>query len=539
MLTFLKVTGFAIIDELQIEFEDGFNVITGETGAGKSIIVNALSTLISGKTSSEMVRSSASHAEVTGHFFKGDGEYILKRIINPSGRSRALLNENPVTLTKLEELGDMLVNIYGQNEFQHLLDKANYVSMLDSLLSLEGEQKALAEKVREMKSVSSLLEVKKREVEGRDREIALLEFQIKEIEEANLREGEEPEIRERLKVLKDAEKIRSVLSSIAEGMYESDDAVHGMLKGFVSTLKPFSGIEAMESLKSRIESLCFAVEDVLSELKGVEKVLDDDPDELARLEERLSRLYTLKDKYGKTYEDIREYGKRAAKRLEYLKTLADDIGELEKKKISLDNWVRQEADKLSAARKEGIKNVERAVVDELRFVSMKGMLFKIDITDKGIIEENGRDDVELLISTNPGEDLKPLRKVASGGELSRIMLAIKRIMGGEEERTLIFDEIDAGIGGKVADMVGKRLKDLSKKNQVICITHLPQIAVYGDHHYLVEKVQDKKSTRTKIKELRAGERTREVARMLGGTAITEKTILRAEEMLGNDQKSRN
>jgi DNA repair protein RecN (Recombination protein N) len=449
------------------------------------------------------------------------------------------LNESPVTLTRLEELGDTLINIYGQNEFQHLLDKANYISMLDNLLSLEGQQKTLAEKVREMKNVSGLLETKKREVEGRDKEIALLEFQVEEIEKANLREGEEAEIKERLKVLKDAEKIRSVLSSIADGMYEGDDAVHGMLKGFAFTLKPFSSIEAMESLKARIESLCFAVEDALSEVKGVEKTLNDDPDELARLEERLSRLYTLKDKYGKTYEDIKEYAKRGEKRLEYLKALSDDIGELEKNKVALEGWVRQQADKLSVARREGVRSIEKAVVDELRFLSMKGMLFKIEITDKGVIEEDGRDDVELLISTNPGEDLKPLRKVASGGELSRIMLAIKRIIGGEEERTLIFDEIDAGIGGKVADMVGKRLKDLSKKNQVICITHLPQIAVYGDHHYLVEKVLEKKSTRTKIKELTAGERTREVARMLGGAAITEKTILRAEEMLGNDQKSRN
>ena len=192
---------------------------------------------------------------------------------------------------------------------------------------------------------------------------------------------------------------------------------------------------------------------------------------------------------------------------------------LKRREVSLDTWVRQQAEKLSATRKEGVKNIERAVIDELSFLSMKGMLFKIEVTDKGIIEEDGRDDVELLISTNPGEQLKPLRKVASGGELSRIMLAIKKIMGGEEERTLIFDEIDAGIGGKVADMVGKRLKDLSKNNQVICITHLPQIAVYGDHHFLVEKAQEKKSTRTKIKKLSAGERTQEVARMLGGMAI--------------------
>ncbi len=539
MLTFLKVTGFAIIDELQVEFEDGFNVITGETGAGKSIIINALSTLINAKTSSEMVRSSANHAEVTGHFFKGEGEYILKRVINLSGRSRALLNENPVTLARLEELGEMLINIYGQNEFQHLLDRTHYISMLDRLLLLEGERKDLSEKVRELKSVSGLLEARKGEIGGRDKEVALLEFQVDEIGKADLREGEEAEIRERLKVLKDAEKIHATLSSVAEGIYEGDGAVQETLKRFASMLRPFGSIEAMENLRIKLESLSFAVEDVLLELKSIEKTLHDDPDELARLEERLSRLYTLKDKYGKTYEDIGDYAEKAGKRLEYLKALSDDISDLEKKKASLETLVRQKAEKLSSGRKEGLRRIEKAVADELAHLSMKGMQFKIEMTDRDVIEEDGKDDVELLISTNPGEDLKPLRKVASGGELSRIMLAIKRIMGGEEERTLIFDEIDSGIGGKVAEMVGRRLKDLSKKNQVICITHLPQIAVYGDHHFLVEKIQEKKSTTTKIKKLFADERTQEVARMLGGIAITEKTILRAEEMLKHDQESRN
>ncbi len=539
MLTFLKVTGFAIIDELQVEFEDGFNVITGETGAGKSIIINALSTLINAKTSSEMVRSSANHAEVTGHFFKGEGEYILKRVINLSGRSRALLNENPVTLARLEELGEMLINIYGQNEFQHLLDRTHYISMLDRLLLLEGERKDLSEKVRELKSVSGLLEARKGEIGGRDKEVALLEFQVDEIGKADLREGEEAEIRERLKVLKDAEKIHATLSSVAEGIYEGDGAVQETLKRFASMLRPFGSIEAMENLRIKLESLSFAVEDVLLELKSIEKTLHDDPDELARLEERLSRLYTLKDKYGKTYEDIGDYAEKAGKRLEYLKALSDDISDLEKKKASLETLVRQKAEKLSSGRKEGLRRIEKAVADELAHLSMKGMQFKIEMTDRDVIEEDGKEDVELLISTNPGEDLKPLRKVASGGELSRIMLAIKRIMGGEEERTLIFDEIDSGIGGKVAEMVGRRLKDLSKKNQVICITHLPQIAVYGDHHFLVEKIQEKKSTTTKIKKLFADERTQEVARMLGGIAITEKTILRAEEMLKHDQESRN
>jgi DNA repair protein RecN (Recombination protein N) len=538
MLTFLKVKGFAIIDELQVDFEDGFNVITGETGAGKSIIINALSTLISAKASSEMVRSNAGHAEVIGHFFKDDKELLLKRVINTSGRSRALLNDNPVTLNRMDELGNVLINIYGQNEFQHLLDKTSYIEMLDNILSLRAETESLAEKVREMKGITAELEAKKKEIDGRDKEIALLEFQIDEIERENLRKGEESEIKERLKVLKDAEKIRNTLALLREGMYEGDNAVYGMFKTFIMLLKPFCNIEAIDILKAKIESMSFVVEDVLTEIKGMEKMLDDDPDELQRLDDRLSRLYTLKSKYGKTYEDIMMYKDVSQKRLAYLKSISCDIEELEEKKGLLDIEIRQLADKLSRERRDGSPGIEKSIIDELSFLSMKGMQFRVEMKDKGMIDEDGRDDIELLISTNPGELPKPLRKIASGGELSRIMLAIKKVIGGDEERTLVFDEIDAGIGGKVADMVGKRLKDLSKKHQVICITHLPQIAVYGDHHFLVEKIQEKQTTRTMIKKLSATERVNEIARMLGGAAITEKTISRSEEMLNNAEKSR-
>jgi DNA repair protein RecN (Recombination protein N) len=537
MLTFLKVTGFAIIDELQVQFEDGLNIITGETGAGKSIIINALSTLIKAKTSSEMVRSNVGQAEVTGHFFKGDEEYLLKRIINATGRSRALLNDTPVTLSRMDELGSILINIYGQNEFQYLLDKTSYIVMLDNILSLEDDRESLAEKVREMKGITVLLETKKKEIAGRDKEIALLEFQIDEIERENLREGEEDQIKERLKVLKDAEKIRNALVSIRECMYEDDNAVYGMLKTFTVLLKPFNDIEAIEKLKAKIESISFVVEDVLLEIKSMEKMLDDDPDELQRLDDRLSRLYSLKNKYGKTYEEIMIYEDAAQKRLAYLKSISDDIEELEKKNVLLDALIGQLAESLSASRREGGPRIEKAIIDELGFLSMKGIQFRVEITDKNLIDEDGKDDIELLISTNPGEHPKPLRKIASGGELSRIMLAIKRVIGSDEERTLVFDEIDAGIGGKVADMVGKRLKDLSKKHQVICITHLPQIAVYGDHHFLVEKFQEKQATRTNIKKLSAKERVDEIARMLGGAAITERTILRSEEMLHNAEKS--
>lgn len=539
MLTFLKVTGFAIIDEIQIEFNRGFNVITGETGAGKSIIINALSTLIKAKASSEMVRSNASQAEVTGHFFRGNEEYLLKRTISASGRSRAMFNDSPVTLNKMDEIGNILVNIYGQNESQNLLDRANYVEMIDDILHLKDSREYLAEQVRKLREVNEKLERQKKAIEGRDNEISLLEFQIDEIERENIEKNEENQIRERLKILKDAEKIRNILASIEEGIYESDNAVHGMLQTFIALLRPFSNIEAMEGLRARFESMSFVIEDIFSEMKGMEKFLDNNPDELQKLDDKLARLYAIKDKYGKTYEDIAMYKNSALKRLSCLKNISDNIKDLENKKLLLDEKINDLAGKLSKARREGAPGIERAIIDELKLLYMKGMRFVIKFTDKVAIDESGGDDIDLLISANPGEELKPLRKIASGGEISRIMLAIKKVIGGDEERTLVFDEIDSGIGGRVADMVGKRLKDLSKKHQVICITHLPQIAVYGDYHYLVEKVQGDRSTRTNIKKLSKTERVKEIARMIGGAVITEKTIIRSEEMLQNAEKSGN
>jgi DNA repair protein RecN (Recombination protein N) len=536
MLTFLKVKDFAIIDELQIEFEEGLNVITGETGAGKSIIINALSTLMNARVSPDIVRSNTPQAEVSGHFFCGDDEYVVRRIIAQSGRSRAFLNDNPVTMGRLEETGKRLVNIYGQNEFQHLLEKDNYVDIIDNLLSLTGEREGLAEKVSTLKRLKAETETKKREVEGREKEMYLLEFQRDEIEKAALREGEEEEVRERLKLLKDAEKIKGALETITAHLFDDEQSMHTMCRRLVSLLKPFHAIEPMEKLKGRIESLAFDVEDIMEDIKGVEKSVAFDADELEMLEGRLSHIFELKNKYGKGYGEIMAFAYAAEERLAYLSTISEDIAVLGREQSLLEKEVGLLAQVLSEKRRTGAAPIERAIVDELGFLSMKEVLFRIDVTDKGAIDEEGADDIELLISTNPGEPLKPLRKIASGGELSRIMLAIKRVIGGEEEKTLIFDEVDAGIGGRVAELVGKRLKGLAKDHQIICITHLPQIAMYGDHHFLVEKRQEGDGTKTGIRALSRDERAAEIARMIGGVTITEKTLQRAEEMLHNAEK---
>ncbi|OPY79175.1 MAG: DNA repair protein RecN [Syntrophorhabdus sp. PtaU1.Bin153] len=536
MLAFLRVKDFAIINELQVEFGEGFNVITGETGAGKSIIINALSSLMKAKTSADAVRAGADQAEVIGHFFYKDEEFILRRIISVSGKSRAFLNDNPVSASRLAEMGDTLVNIYGQNEFQYLLNKESYIGILDSLLSLDNERSILAEKVQALRRCEAELNGKRKEAEGREKEIALLEFQVEEIDREKLKEGEEEDLKARVKILKDAEKIRGVLHAIGEGLYEGEESAHINFRKSVSLLKPFSSIDVVERLKERIETVSFDIEDIFTRIKDMEKGLFCNPEELQKFEERLFRIYELKSKYGKTYEDIRQYEESANQRLVYLKTLSTDISGLEIRKAVLEDEVKKRADHLSEKRRGGTTPIEKAIVDELSFLSMKGIVFRIGITDKGTIDESGKDDVEFLISTNPGEPLKPLRKIASGGELSRIMLAIKRVIGGDEEKTLIFDEVDAGIGGKVADLVGRRLQDLADTHQVISITHLPQIATYGNHHFLVEKFYEQGTTRTGIRKLSGPERVSELARMLGGATITEKTLQRAEEMIHHAAK---
>lgn len=536
MLTFLKVKGFAIIDELQIEFGEGLNVITGETGAGKSIIINALSTLMRAKVSTDIVRTNAENAEILGHFFYKDQEFILKRIVSANGRSRSFLNDDPITGAKLAELGDTLINIYGQNEFQYLLDKENYIGILDSLLSLDSERLTLADKVQALRRCESELSAKKREAEGREKETALLDFQIDEIERIDLQEGEEERVKERLKILRDAKKIQTSLSEISQGLYEGEESVHMAMKKFESLLRPFHGIDTIQRLIERIDAVSYDMEDIFLQIRELEKGLFYDPNELQKLDERLQSIYEIKSKYGKSYDEIIKFAASAQERLTCLKTLTTDIGDLEKQKAFLTEEVRQLAQHLSKKRKEGTKPVENAIVDELGFLSMKGMQFNISIAEKGIIDENGMDDIDFLISTNPGEPLKPLRRIASGGELSRIMLAVKRVIGGDEEKTLIFDEVDAGIGGRVADLVGRRLQDLSGKHQVICITHLPQIATYADRHFLVEKIVRKGTTRTSVKQVDDSERIQELARMLGGATITEKTIQRAEEMIHHATK---
>jgi DNA repair protein RecN (Recombination protein N) len=539
MLAFLRVKGFAIIDELSIEFKEGLNVLTGETGAGKSMIINALTCLLNARTPTDVVRSTADHAEVFGHCFHAGQEYILKRIIGNQGRSRAFINENPVTAKYLEELGEALVHVYGQNESQQLLSRESYVSVVDRFLGIQADTAILSEKVKNLTAVRQKLESQKTLADTQAKEADLLSYQIEEIDREGISDDEEDKIRQRLKILKDAARIKNVLNDVERGLYEDEQSVHASLGVAATVLRPLTSIEWMENLKKKIEALSFDVEDIISSIRGYEKDLECEPQELEELDDRLSTILRLKDKYGKTHGSIGEFRSWAHARLDQLNSIKTDVQELETEKEFLEKEVSNKAEELSRIRQEGSGKIESLITHELIHLSMKGVRFRVFISRKDSIGEDGQDDIEFLLSTNPGEPLKPLRRVASGGELSRIMLAIKKITGDDEDRTFVFDEIDAGIGGRVAELVGRRLKELSATHQVICITHLPQIAALGDHHFLVRKHQRADSTSTDIREIDNKERIEEIARMLGGIKITTKTIEQAEEMLRNAQESTN
>lgn len=537
MITFLRVRDFAIIDDLHVEFGEGFNVVTGETGAGKSIIINALSALVGQKSAGDMVRTNVQQAEITGHFVSEADDFILKRIISAAGRSRAFLDDDPVNLTRLEELGAKVLTIYGQHDLHHLLDREGYAGIIDDLLGLSDERKVLAGKVEQLRKVKAELESVRKEKDVRENEIALLAFQMEEISRDGPREGEEDEVRERLKVLKDAERIEASLNVIRQGLDEDEHSAHAAVARIVGMVKPLSHLRSIAVLREKLESIGYDIEETVRMTHDIEKDLAFDAEEVAVLDDRLNRINQLKSKYSGTVEGIWLYLEEAKKRFDYLSAVSGDMRSLETEERTLGGEVIGLAEQLTERRKQGIPGIEERIREELKFLSMRNVRFAVTIGDKGRIDEEGKDAIEFVIATNPGEPAKPLRKIASGGELSRIMLAIKSIGGDNEGQTMIFDEIDAGIGGRVADMVGRRLKMLAKKNQIICITHLPQIAAFGDCHFLVEKTQTPTAAKTYIRRLSPEERIGEIARMIGGETLTEKGRQRAEEMLEHAQES--
>jgi DNA repair protein RecN (Recombination protein N) len=561
MLTQLTISNFAIISHLDIHFKPGLNILSGETGAGKSIIISAVNLILGGRAHSDLIRTGSEEARVEALFilpsnpfistvvgemgFSFDGDLVIRRQISREGRNRISINGSLATLQMLSKIGNLLISVSGQHEHQLLLKPENHLYLLDDFGGLTEERlglNALFNRYQSLLEKRSSLQRKIREMEERQE---LERFQRDEIDKADLKEDEDKHLEREKKRLQHAEQLRGLVEETYQTLYEKDGAVLSELSACVKRLS--KGVEMDPDLKSAMDILSSAkaqVEEAALELRNRQESIPMDPHLLEEVEERLQVMLKLKRKYGSSLEEIRKFRDRLSQKMESLGQDKEEMERMNREKKESEGEIVSRASLLSGKRKEAARSFEEAVKIELKLLDMGGTRFEVDFHQAGgldgaeqeatgKIRADGCDQVEFMLSPNIGEDLKPLSKIASGGELSRIMLAMKTILARTASvETIIFDEVDSGIGGATAEVVGEKLRGLAGFNQVICITHLPQIASKGSTHFLVRKRVADGRTGTTISELNREERVKEIARLLGGKTITQKAIAHAKEILG-------
>ncbi len=537
MLRFLRIQHLAVIDRLELEFERGLTVLTGETGAGKSILVGAVGLLVGGRASAELVRTGEEQASIEAIFETPEGrELIVRREISAQGRSRALIDGVLVTSAVLRETCGGLVDLHGQHEHQRLLDPTTHLDLLDHFGNLLDERSAVAFAFAEWQRIRAERERLLTSERERAARAEFIRFQLAEIDRVAPRAGEDEELSATRHVLANADKLQRLCDDAYTALYEGDNAALPTL-GVVwrkvsdlATLDPrFTPyLDAREALKSQLEDLAYF-------LRSYAVDIDASPARLQEIEDRLAALERLKKKHGPSLEDVLATADRLRADVHEIEHATERAAELDGIANTAKRTYTEAAARLSSARRaaagEFSRRLERALAD-LAMTRTRCEVRLTDPADENGWSERGMEDGEFFISPNPGEDLKPLAKIASGGELSRIMLALKTLATTDAPgKTLIFDEVDAGIGGAVADMVGKRLQALGDRFQVLCITHLPQIAAYGGSHYRIAKTVRRDRTWTEVARLAGPEREEEMARMIGGSDISVAVMASAREML--------
>ncbi|MGB9893239.1 MAG: DNA repair protein RecN [Candidatus Saccharicenans sp.] len=560
MIRYLRIKNLATIEDLELELDSGFTILTGETGAGKSIIIDALKLLLGEKASPELIRTGKEEALVEAVFeisdpnqfpegleLESDNQLFLQRIITSQGLSKSYLNGVLVPLKKLKDLSERLVDIYGQNDHIFLLDITNHLKFLDEFaeaLELREKVKQTAQQIRALIKEKGELETRQKE---RAQRLDFINFQIKEIEEAELRPGEDEELLQERSILKNSEKIAQMVSSAIDISYESEQSLIAGVKkveNIISELRSF--FPELESSRLQLSDFNIFLKELANNLIELRDKYAPSPERLEEIEERLSRLERLKRKYGSTIEDILNHLGQIKTEKEELEKSEEKLAELELKIQKVFSDYQKSAAELSSRRQEKAKALEQLIIKELGQLAMAKARFKVDfkplrpsLEDLSTIRDLGAEELEFILSPNPGEELRPLRRIASGGELSRIMLAFKAL-GKQTERgkTLIFDEIDSGIGGQTADFVARKLQQLAKYHQVLCITHLPQIASAAIHHFRIEKKTEKERTFTLVKKLKDKDRPEEIARLIAGSRLTEASLQMAKELL-EQNSSRN
>ena len=570
MLTELTITDFAIIDELHLRFTSGFNVLTGETGAGKSIIIDAVSLLLGGRADTTFIRAGADRAQVEGIFRLDDGSQahinpildreglesdtpdtlILGREIRATGRNYCRVNGRTVSLSLLEEIGQPLVDIHGQSQHLSLLRVRAHQRFLDRFGGLDSQRRSLAHEVRKLQAVRKELASLLRDEQELARRVDQLTYQVQEIEAARLEPAEEEDLNAERNRLANAEQLSKLAGEAYTALYEGAEEqlpAADLLGQTVRALNQLSKIDpSLGEQETLAESLAIQVSELARTLHDYQESVEFSPARLAQVEERLSLIYSLKRKYGNSIQEILAFGERAQSELDSITHSEERIEELRDQEEQLRHTIGHLAAELSHARREAGERLAAEVEAQLGDLSMEGARFAVDLTwtedPNGVYvgqqtlacDERGIDHIEFLIAPNVGEGLKPLVKVASGGETSRLMLALKTVLStADETSTLIFDEIDQGIGGRVGGIVGRKLWGLTQadglQHQVLCVTHLPQIAGYADSHFHVEKHVSQQRTTTRVRILEQDDRVEELAVMLGkpsdGTRRSAQEIL--------------
>ena len=558
MLSLLHIENIAIIESADISFDSGFNVLTGETGAGKSIVIDAISAVLGQRTSRELIRTGAKSALVTAVFtglprlgwladngFEQGEELLLQREIQGDGRNACRLNGRPLTVAQLRELGRQLLDIHGQHDGQQLLDPACHLGYLDGFSKtapLLEEYREAYHSVTALRRQIASLEMDEAE---RSRRVDTLNYQIRELERAELKPGEDEELNSRRTLLRSAGKLMDGLQAASFALSGGEDSpgacdliadAEGAVRR-IAALSPQTG-----ELAERLAALQEAAEDAAETLRDLTREMDFSPEELDRLEGRLDLIYRLKKKYGATVDEMLEYLERCRRELTEIEDADDTLVRLAQQLSAAEQEARRRGEALSAARKAGAQALQRRVEEELRQLDMPKVQFQTEFTPKGGeagMDETGLDEVQFLMSANVGEALKPIQKVASGGELARIMLALKNVLAEDDGiGSLVFDEVDTGVSGRAAQKVAEKMADVARHKQVLCVTHLPQIAAMADAHFSVEKGERKGRTFTKVERLDRKGRESELARLIGGAEVTPALLRSAQELLDRAEEYR-
>ena len=546
MLDLLHIENIAIIEQADIQFRPGFNALTGETGAGKSIVIDALSAVLGQRASRDLIRTGSDHAFVSAVFsqipqalgadmgIEDREEWLLQREIYADGKNVCRLNGRPMTVSQLRAIGNRLLNIHGQHDGQQLLDETQHILYLDQYGRYSPLQDSYAAKYAALQEIRSQMDALQMDESEKARRIDTLRFQINDLERANLQAGEEEELLERRNLLRNGEKFISAIQG-ADFCLSGDDQQAGALSLLRQAQEQLASVRNMSDsfsqLYERLEAVYSEVYDISYTVQEKKEEFDFAPGELDEVESRCDQLYRLKKKYGATVEDMLAYLEKCRQELDQIAFADDTLAILQKKLEKAEKEALTAARELSKQRRIVAKELEERILTELRELNMGSIRFEVAFAEKKP-DVSGIDEVRFLMSANVGEELRPIQKIASGGELARIMLAMKNVFSQQERiGTMVFDEVDTGVSGRAAQKVAEKMARISRQKQVLCVTHLPQLAAMADTHFSVEKGVLDGRTFTRVQELTRAQRREELARLTGGDQITQTMLEGAEELL--------